>query len=300
MPRSLRKLIDEGVRIADSPVFRQDKIWSRYSNDKVDIGETLARVIRTLSKALPLDQPLHALSIGSSNEPQFRILQSAFSGRLFLLDVEREALDTVKERIRRQHTENVATIQGDYTRILSGDKGTERFRERQLGGRPMELVTLQHSLYYCPFGKWMALAERLVRHLLAPTGAVHLVLMSAQSDDPQTTTWLYNHFAGRFAGHENDQCLKEFRDRMADRPAFGECRLMLKTSRVRFFVDDFKKFMAVVWMILLHPQVHAYSLEQRREITEHVYQNFYRAKKPLIQSQEHLVLYRGIPGPVLV
>jgi hypothetical protein len=48
---------------------QQDKIWSRYSRDKVDIGETLAQVLRTLSKALPLGRPLRALSVGSSTEP---------------------------------------------------------------------------------------------------------------------------------------------------------------------------------------------------------------------------------------
>lgn len=300
MPRYPAKLIDEGVRIADSPVFRQDKIWSRYSNDKVDIGETLARVIRTLNKALPLDRPMTAMSIGSSNEPQFRILQSAFSDRLFLLDVERGALETVRERVRRQNTRNVVTILGDYNRLLAGDRGTERFREKRLAGRRLELITMQHSLYYCPFDRWLPLIERLLAHLLAPRGALHLVLMSSRSDDPQTTTWLYNHFAGRFAGHENDQCLNRFRELAARRPAFRGCRCQGKTSRVAFFTDDFKKFMAVVWMILLHPQVHVYSREQRREITEHVYRNFFRPKKPLIQSQEHLVVYRGVRGPVLV
>jgi len=300
MPRSTNQLIEDGVRIADSPMFRQDKIWSRYSNDKVDIGETLARVIRTLSKSLPLHLPMNALSIGSSNEPQFRILQSAFSGGLFLLDVEREALETVQERIRRQNTQSVGTILGDYNRILAGERGIERFREKRLGGRRLELVTMQHSLYYCPFEKWMPLLERLVDHLLAPRGAVHLVLMSSRSEDPQTTTWLYNHFAGRFAGHENDQCLKSFRELAVRRAAFRGCRWMLKTSRVRFFVDDFKKFMAVVWMILLHPRVHVYTREQCREITEHIYRNLFRPRKPLIQSQEHLVLYRGIRGPLLV
>ena len=74
---------------------RQDKIWSRHSHDKVDIGETLAKVLRTLGKALPLARPIRALSIGSSNEPQFRILQTAFQGGLYLLDIEKEALAAV-------------------------------------------------------------------------------------------------------------------------------------------------------------------------------------------------------------
>ena len=46
-------------------MHQQDRVWSHYSNDKVDIAGTLAGVLRTLSKALPLEQPLTALSIGS-------------------------------------------------------------------------------------------------------------------------------------------------------------------------------------------------------------------------------------------
>jgi hypothetical protein len=66
-----RDLIRQGVSTSRALMSHQDKIWSRYSRDKVDIGETLARVLRTLSKALPLDLPLRALSVGSSTEPQF-------------------------------------------------------------------------------------------------------------------------------------------------------------------------------------------------------------------------------------
>src|SRR6185503_15601674 len=91
-----------GLRAAGGHMYRQDKIWSRHSNDKVDIAGTLARAIRTHSKALPLDLPLTALSIGSSNEPQFRILESAFRGGLYLLDIEDAALGLVEERTRRQ------------------------------------------------------------------------------------------------------------------------------------------------------------------------------------------------------
>ena len=43
-----------GLRAAGSHMYQQDKVWSRYSNDKVDIAGTLARVLRTLTKALPL------------------------------------------------------------------------------------------------------------------------------------------------------------------------------------------------------------------------------------------------------
>src|SRR5438046_7846890 len=87
-----------GLRAAAGHMHQQDRVWSHYSNDKVDIAGTLAGVLRTLSKALPLEQPLTALSIGSSNEPQFRILQSACRGGLFLLDIDPAALNIVEER----------------------------------------------------------------------------------------------------------------------------------------------------------------------------------------------------------
>jgi len=300
MPRPGRKLIEEGVRISDSLIFRQDKVWSRYSSDKVNIGETLARVIRTLQKYLPLDYELSALSIGSSNEPQFRILQSGFSANLFLLDLEKDALETVRERIRRQNTRNVCVIQGDYNRIFASSKKAEEFREKRLLDKRMELITLQHSLYYCRFDKWLDLLQRLCEQILARQGAMYMVLMSARSDDPRTSTWLYNHFAGKFAGHQNDQCLRAFWSELVASPHFKAAEILHKTSHVEFFVEDFKKFMAVVWMILLYPHVHTYTLEQRVEITEHAYENFFRKKQPLIQSQDHLVVYRGLEGPGLI
>jgi len=40
--------------------------------------------------------------------------------------------------------------------------------------------------------------------------------------------------------------------------------------------------------------VHKYSLKQREEITEFVYKHFWIKKRPLIQSQDHLVAYKGI------
>jgi hypothetical protein len=42
------KLVGRGIRAADSRMFRQDKIRSRYSDDKVDIGRVLTGVLRRL------------------------------------------------------------------------------------------------------------------------------------------------------------------------------------------------------------------------------------------------------------
>ncbi len=287
-------MINSGVRVSDSLMSRQDKIWSRYSHDKVDIGETLAKVLRTLGKARPLSHSMRALSIGSSNEPQFRILQTAFQGGLYLLDIEKEALAAVQERIRRQDTKNVFTVVGDYNRIFSHPGKTGEFFKKKLHQKRLELITLQHSMYYCEENKWGDLIQNLHENLLAPAGAMYCVLMASKSDDPSTTTWLYNHFAKKFCGHTNKQDLISFAGGLKQNPFLKKTQILFKTSRVKFFVNDFQEFMAVVWMILLYPHVHRYTLDQRREITEYVYTRFFEKKKPLFQHQDHLAIYRGI------
>ena len=280
-------------------MYQQDKIWSRYSSDKVDIAATLGNVVRTLCHALPLRTRLEALSIGSSNEPQFRILASLFQGGLNLLDIEEAALDVVAERIRRQNTGHVALIRGDYGRLLADDASARRFRTRSLGGRRMALVTLHHSLYYAPRAAWRGLIDRIYQHLLArgsgdgASAAIHAVLMANRSDDPHSTTWLYQHFAGRFCGVRNDQDLRAFARELRRDPAYAGAQVLGKSTLVDFYVDDFERFMSVVWMILLYPNVHAYTLEQREEITEHVYRTLWSRKRPLVQVQDHVVVYRG-------
>ncbi|MEI6848106.1 MAG: hypothetical protein WCK32_08790 [Chlorobiaceae bacterium] len=53
-PSSRTNMIEAGLKTAESIMMDEDDIWSRYSNDKTDIGEHLAKIIRTLSVALPL------------------------------------------------------------------------------------------------------------------------------------------------------------------------------------------------------------------------------------------------------
>jgi hypothetical protein len=136
--------------------------------------------------------------------------------------------------------------------------------------------------------------------LLSPTGAIHCVLMASRTDDPATTTWLYNHFAGKFFGHVNDQDLRALADGMRRDRRFAGAQILTKTDRVRFFVDDFRAMMSVVWMILLYPNVHRYSTAQRREITGHVYRRLFARRRPLYQDQDHLVVYRGVRGKGLI
>ena len=291
---SEKKLIAAGLRVTNSKMFAEDKLWSQYSNDKVDIGHELTQVIRTLHKALPLAKTLRALSIGSSNEPQFRILESAFRGGLYLLEIEKEALAIVKERVIRQATDHVTTISGNYLDLFMHPRQAQSLFHDRLDGKKMDLITLHHSLYYCRQALWPDLLRTLWRHFLARQGAIHAVLMAAQSRDTHTTTWLYNHFAGKFCGHRNDQDLKAFGAELRKDRAFADAEILMRRSQVRFWVNDFAKFMAVIWMILLYPRVHRYTPCQKEEITEFVYHHFWRPRRPLLQAQDHLIIYRGI------
>ncbi len=298
MARTAAYLIHLGEKVSKSQMIHEDITWSKYSSDKVDIGETLARIIRTLDKALPLNRPLRALSIGSSKEPQFRILQSAFRGGLYLLDIEKTALEEVKERIHRQNTNHVYLLHDDFNKIFLNESKTSKFLKQEMGGKKAELVTLQHSMYYTPALSWYTLIRNLYTKILAPEGALYCVMMSSETKDPDSTTWLYNHFAGKFCGHKNNQDLLQFKRLLKSSPQFKAGGILSKTSRVEFFVEDFERFMSVVWMILLYPQVHKFTAGQREEITRFVYKKFYSKKKPLVQYQDHLVIYRdlGIKG----
>ncbi|MDD4182950.1 MAG: class I SAM-dependent methyltransferase [Candidatus Omnitrophica bacterium] len=297
---SYKKIIESGLRAAQDNMCGQDKIWSRYSHDKVDVGEVLAKVIRTLSSVFPLNLKLRALSIGSSDEPQFRILETAFRGGLYLLDINNCALNVVKERIKRQRTDHVITIEGDYNKIFLNAKSREDFFKEKLNSSEVHLVTLHHSLYYCLARDWLNIFDNLYSKFLAHKAAMHAVLMSSKSTSQSSTTWLYNHFAGKFFGVHDDQDLRAFKKKLQKQPAFKKAQVELRTNRIYFDVDDFKKFMAVVWMILLYPNVHKYSLKQREEITEFIYKKFYKTRHPLIQEQDHLVVYKGIKSKGLI
>lgn len=305
-PLSPEQRLEMGHRAAQGAMYRQDKIWSRFSNDKVDIAHVLTAVLRTLHKALPLHEPLTALSIGSSNEPQFRILEAACRGGLFLLDIEQAALEVIAERTARQTTDHVRTLHDDYRQVLRDAAAVDAFRKGELGGQRLSLITLHHSLYYSAASFWHELLANLYQRLLTPlptTGgsvdaagpvaAIHAVLMASRSDDRTTTTWLYNHFAEKFFDCRNEQNLLACGEQLRADPRFADAQVLTRTDRVEFFVDDFEQFMAVVWMILLHPTVHQYSRDQQQEVIEWVYENLWSRGQPLIQLQDHLVIYRG-------
>jgi hypothetical protein len=212
---SPQQRLDIGVRTANSPMVRQDKIWARYSGDKVDVAHGLADVIRSLVRSMDTDRPLRALSLGSSSEPQFRILESMFREGLWLVDIEQAAIDIILERNKRQGINHVRAVRGDY---LANEESARRFVREVLGGRRVDLVTLHHSMYYAPRSALMDLIASIYSHILASGGmrgrgtggALHAVLSSSHAEDPRSANWLYNHFARKFFGVENTQDLPEF------------------------------------------------------------------------------------------
>ncbi len=285
-------LIEKGISAGEIDMYDEDNTWSKYSSDKVDIAEELMCVIRKIFRMIPADRLLRALSIGSGSEPQFEILEAAFRGGLYLLDIDSVPLSVIDKRVKSHWIDHVKTIQADYNKVLIHDTDAKLFLRKALGGSRQDLITLHHSLYYSSESDWTELFGSLYGTILAEQGAIHAVMMSAQSTRKDSTTWLYNHFAGKFFGCCNDQDLASFGKTLHSNYGFQKADIRIETHSVKFFTDDFEKFMEVIWMILLYPNVHDYTHEQKEEITEYVYSSFYKPRKPLVQMQDHLIVTR--------
>ncbi len=285
-------MIEKGIHAGEIDMYHENAIWVQNSSDKVDIAQELMRVVRELFRTVSLDRKLRALSIGSGSEPQFQILESAFRGELYLLDIESVPLAVIKERVKSHWIDHVTTVLADYNKTLVHHADAQRFLNEVLGGSTLDLVVLHHSLYYSSQSDWTELFNSLYNIILARKGAIHAVMMSSSCEEKDSTTWLYNHFAGKFFGCRNDQDLKAFGKGLHGIKNFTKAEIQQMTHRVKFYIDDFEKYMAVIWMILLYPNVHDYSYNQKKEITEYVYENFYKLQKPLIQMQDHLILSR--------
>ena len=108
--------------------------------------------------------------------------------------------------------------------------------------------------------------------------------------EKDSTTWLYNHFAGKFFGCSNDQDLASFGRTLHSNTGFEKADIRVETHEVKFLIADFEKYMEVIWMILLYPDMHDYTHDQREEITEYIYSSLYEPGKPLIQMQDHLIV----------
>lgn len=289
-----QRLIKQGMEAGGDRIDVENNIWCSYSSDKINIAETLIRVIRTLNKEFTLSKKMRAISIGSGNEPQFRILETAFRGWLYLLDIEKEALDLVLDRVRRQFINHVTTILADMNKIFLKSKTADDFLMQKLGGKKLDCITLDHSMYYCETADWPVLYKNLYENILASKGAIHAVIMSSRCTNRHSTTWLYNHFVEKYFGQKNDQDLLALVAELRKNRIFSGAQILSKTSRVEFSVNNFDQFMAVVWMIMLYPEVHQYTEKQKEEITDFVYREFWKTKTPLLQEQDHLVIYRGI------
>ncbi len=285
-------LIEKGIRAGDSDMYRENAIWVQNSSDKVDIAQELMQVVRDIFRTVPMDRKLRALSIGSGSEPQFQILESAFRGGLYLLDIDSVPLSVIKDRVESHWIDHVTTVLADYNKTLVHTADAERFLKEVLGGSKLDLIVLHHSLYYSSASDWAEFFSSLYDIILAEKGAIHAVMMSSSCREKDSTTWLYNHFAGKFFGCRNDQDLNAFRKGLHENKNFIGAKIQQVTHRVKFYIEDFEKYMAVIWMILLYPNVHDYSYAQKKEITEYVYDNFYTLKKPLIQMQDYLIVSR--------
>lgn len=285
-------LIEKGIRAGEIDMYDEDNTWSQNSSDKVDIAEELMRVIGNIYRTVPSDRLLNALSIGSGSEPQFQILEAAFRGGLNLLDIDSIPLSVIKRRIKKRWIDHVTTIVADYNKALVHIADAKRFLRKELGGIRQELITLHHSLYYSGESDWSELFGSLWGTILAEQGAIHAVMMSSDCTLRNSTTWLYNHFAGKFFGCRNDQDLASFGRTLHSNTGFAKADIHIETHRVKFFIADFEKFMEVIWMILLYPNAHDYTYDQREEITEYIYNILYKTGKPLIQLQDHLIVSR--------
>jgi hypothetical protein len=50
--------------------------------------------------------------------------------------------------------------------------------------------------------------------------------MSSRGSAPGTTTWQYNHFAGKYFGHHNDQDLLRRKARLRKSPIFQGAQIL--------------------------------------------------------------------------
>lgn len=288
-----RDLIDIGLEAGEIPLRRQVKLWARHTDEKSDVAAELMSVFRQLHRQISADKALKSLSIGSSDEPQFRLLNAGSGGGLWLYDADEQALDVVQERLTRQMLNRVHLVRGDYRTDFMNEASARETQSRRLGGTGFDLIALHHSLYYCDAKEWPSPISALYTTLLNAIGALHLVLMSASDTRTHTTTWLYNHFAEKFFDHRNDQDLNALEPILASQPQFVSARFVHTTNAVKFQTDRFENFMAVVWMILLYPSGHSYTREQRCEITEFVIEEFWKPGRPLTQIQDYLTIYKN-------
>ena len=286
--------MEQGLRAAQTGIPEQNLIWSRFSSDKPDVAQGTMRAFRMLAFAHNYEKPINILSLGCGAEPQLRLLNAANHNMITLLDNDPDALANINERISRQFYHNIHTVLENYEAFLDVNY-TRAFLKTQLNNQKADAIFLHHSLYYIPMRQWTALITNIYNELLAEKGIIHCVLMARYSDDPHTTTWLYNNYTRRFFNHINDQGLLAFKETLMEENCLKDAELSDHSSEVKFWVNNFECFMQVIWMILLYPQVHDYKKDQMEIIINDIYNNFFEPKQPLLQTQDHLYIQKLPP-----
>lgn len=141
-----------------------------------------------------------------------------------LLDIDSVPLEIIRKYAGQRCIENASNIRKDYTKVLVEKTSAEQFLRNVLNGKKQDLITLHHSLYYCEEEVWADLFTSLYQRILARRGAIHAVMMASKSRNHSSTTWLYNHFAGKFFHCHNDQDLKLFGTELEKNRAFSRAK----------------------------------------------------------------------------
>lgn len=207
------------------------------------------------------------------------------------MDNDSAALNQVKERLRRHFYSNVYPVMENYEAFLDLNY-IRAFQKIQLNGQKADAIFLHHSLYCLPMKKWLPLLTNIYNELLAPKGVIHSVVMSRFSDNPLTTSWLYNNYCRRYFNRVNTQSLLALQENITAESSLPGAELSSYTSEIKFWVSDFERFMQVVWMIMLYPAVNQYERPQMEEITRDVHAKFFQPQQPLLQSQDHLFIQK--------
>ncbi|MEM9126326.1 MAG: class I SAM-dependent methyltransferase [Pseudomonadota bacterium] len=290
---SRNQLIEQGLKAAGSPLRDQVKTWERYTDEKANVARDLMRSVKAQLQDVSCAHGFRTLSIGSSDEPQFPLLHALSDGGLWLYDCDDSALAVVKERADRLLLNDVHTVSGSYLDDFKDKHSASTALQTRLGDARFDLITLHHALYYCAPDLWPDLMNALCSELLKTPGLVHLALMSSATEQTHTTTWLYNRFAEKFCNTRNDQNLLDLPGQMSTLPIADTLAFSVCSSAVRCRPDRFADMMKVVWMILLYPQVHDFSADQKVEITEFVLDEFWLAGRDLVQHQDYVTLTKS-------
>ena len=280
------ELLEAGLAAAKLSLRDQVKTWEYYTDEKADVARNLMRVVKALVANLPTDHPFRSLSIGSSDEPQFKLLHALSDGGLWLYDKDPDALNVVGTDVERHMLNDVHLVAGDYLEDFRNNTSAQSTLRTKLGCVPFDLITLHHALYYGEPQLWPRFMVLLKSYVLSTPGAIHLAMMSSSTDQPYTTTWLYNRFAMKFIGVSNFQDLLLLPNQVNG--ITDDLHFSTQSSATQFRPREFKEMMAVVWMIMLYPHVHNFDPDQRTEITEFVLEEFWLPGRDLVQIQDYV------------